>query len=178
MWSGLETILSIVLMATISSVILSSFRKRSRIRLQLPCLRGGHYHLVEMKPASHLLLCSINQASSILQGPGPLCVRLNLRVFSRFRILQISYFCQSTAPRAQKWGWWLGSGWKALIFWESVMDSNLRMWKLVCVYSDLRLSWSLAQVSHGNVCRYFSLASNSLKIRGYIITYIYSAPCK
>lgn len=95
--SGLETILSIV-MATNSSVILSSCGKRSCVRLWLACLWGGHCHMVEMKLPSHLLLCSINQASSILEGSGPLCVKLNLRVFSRFRILWISDFRESAPP--------------------------------------------------------------------------------
>lgn len=79
-------------------VILSSCGKRSCVRLWSACLRGGHYHVVEMKRASYSLPCSINQASSILEGPGPMCVKLHLRVFAQFRTLLISYFCQTAPP--------------------------------------------------------------------------------
>lgn len=64
-------------------------------------------------------------------------------------------------------------------------SSNLRMQRLAHIDSDLRVrvgAWLWTKmgmfVFSPGVCRYFSLATNSLKIRGHIVMYVYSAPCK
>lgn len=91
--------------------------------------------------------------------------------------------CSSGGAQLRSRGW-LDSGWKAFVFWESVRSSNLRMQRLTHIDSDLGVrvgAWFWTKVAmfvfSTGVCRYFSLATNSLKIRGHIVMYVYSAPC-
>ena len=92
--------------------------------------------------------------------------------------------CSSDGTQLRSWGW-LDSGCKVFVFWESVKSTNLRMQRLAHIDSDLRVrvgAWLWMKmgmfVFSPGVYRYFSLATNSLKIRGHIVMYVYSAPCK